>query len=54
MKILTPEGGFLLEVALWFLGLMDILCRAADVSKEAVNLAGALKSTGASAAVVEQ
>lgn len=49
MWILTPEDGFLFELALWFLGLIDILWRKADVSREAVNLAGVLKSTGVSA-----
>lgn len=54
MLILTPEGGFLFELALWFLGLMDILWRKADVSREAVNSAGVLKSTGSSAAAGDE
>lgn len=35
-------------LALWFLGLMDTRWRAAEVSKEGVNSAGELKSSGGS------
>lgn len=53
-QVLTTDEGFFFVLVLWFLGLIDSLWRAADVSKEAENSAGELKSNGSSAADVEE
>lgn len=54
LQFLTTNEDFFLVLALWFLGLMDNLCRAAEVSKGAVNSGGELKSNGSSAASAEE
>ncbi len=41
-------------LALWFLGLTDIRWRAAEVSRQGVNWAGELKSSGVSATEEEE
>lgn len=46
-KILTAASLFLV-LALWFLGLIDIRWRAAELSRKGVNWAGELKSNGGS------
>lgn len=46
-KILTVASLFLV-LALWFLGLIDIRWRAAELSRKGVNWAGELKSNGGS------
>lgn len=54
LQFLTTNEDFFLVLGLWFLGLIEHLCRAAEVSNGTVNSGAELKSNGSSAASAEE